>query len=30
MGERDWAEAIRSADVDVCKGNGKRVRIFCE
>lgn len=30
MGEQDWAEAIRSADVDVCKGNGKRVRIFCE
>lgn len=28
--EKDWVEAIGNANIEVEKGNGKKVRIFCE
>lgn len=28
--EQDWAEALGSADINVERGDGKKVRIFCE
>jgi SHOCT-like protein len=30
MNEKEWAEAIENMNVDIEKGNGKKVRIFCE
>ena len=30
MSEKEWAEAIENMNVDIDKGNGKKVRIFCE
>ena len=30
MNEKDWAEAIENLNVDIEKGNGKKVKIFCE
>jgi len=30
MNEKEWAEAIDNMNVDIEKGNGKKVRIFCE
>jgi polyhydroxyalkanoate synthesis regulator phasin len=30
MNEKEWAEAIENINVDIEKGNGKKVRIFCE
>lgn len=30
MNERDWAQAIENMNIDIEKGNGKKVRIFCE
>jgi len=30
MNEKDWAEAIENMNIDVDKGNGSKVRIFCE
>ena len=29
MSEEDFAEAIESTNIDINKGNGKKVRIFC-
>jgi hypothetical protein len=28
--EQDWAEALGNADINVERGDGKKVRIFCE
>jgi len=28
--DKDWAEALGNADINIEKGNGKKVRIFCE
>ena len=30
MNEKEWAEAVENMNVDIEKGNGKKVRIFCE
>lgn len=30
MKEGEWAQAIENTNVDIEKGNGKKVRIFCE
>jgi hypothetical protein len=30
MSEKEWAEAIENMNIDIEKGNGKKVRIFCE
>jgi hypothetical protein len=30
LNDEDFAEAIRSTNIDIDKGNGKKVRIFCE
>jgi hypothetical protein len=30
MNEKEWAEAIENMNIDIEKGNGKKVRIFCE
>jgi len=30
MSEEDFAEAIESTNIDINKGNGKKVRIYCE
>ncbi len=30
MSEKEWAEAVENMNVDIEKGNGKKVRIFCE
>lgn len=30
MNEKEWAEAIENMNIDIDKGNGKKVRIFCE
>jgi hypothetical protein len=28
--EQDWAEALGNADINIERGDGKKVRIFCE
>jgi hypothetical protein len=30
MNEKEWAEAIENMNIDIEKGNGKKVKIFCE
>jgi hypothetical protein len=30
MNEKEWAEAVENMNIDIEKGNGKKVRIFCE
>jgi hypothetical protein len=30
LSDQDWNQALRAANIDVSKGDGKRVRIFCE
>jgi hypothetical protein len=30
MNEKEWAETIENMNIDIEKGNGKKVRIFCE
>lgn len=30
MNEKEWAEAIENMNIDIDKGNGKKVKIFCE
>jgi hypothetical protein len=30
VSDEDFAEAVRSTNIDIDKGNGKKVRIFCE
>ena len=30
MNEKEWANAMENMNVDIEKGNGKKVRIFCE
>jgi polyhydroxyalkanoate synthesis regulator phasin len=30
MNEKEWAEAVENMNIDIDKGNGKKVRIFCE
>jgi polyhydroxyalkanoate synthesis regulator phasin len=30
MNAKEWAETIENMNVDIEKGNGKKVRIFCE
>ena len=30
MSEKEWAEAIENMNIDIEKGNGKKVKIFCE
>jgi len=30
MSAKEWAEAVEHMNVDIEKGNGKKVRIFCE
>jgi hypothetical protein len=30
LNDKEWADAIENMNVDIDKGNGKKVRIFCE
>jgi hypothetical protein len=30
MNEKEWAETVENMNIDIEKGNGKKVRIFCE
>jgi hypothetical protein len=30
MNEKAWADAVENMNIDIEKGNGKKVRIFCE
>jgi len=30
LDEKEWAEAIENMNIDIEKGNGKKVKIFCE
>lgn len=30
MKENDWAKVVESMNIDIEKGNGKKVKIFCE
>src|SRR5271166_3219468 len=30
MNEKEWAEYVENMNIDIEKGNGKKVRIFCE
>jgi hypothetical protein len=30
MNEKEWAEAIENMNIDIDKGNGKKVKVFCE
>jgi len=30
MNSEEWAEAVEHTNIEVERGNGKKVRIFCE
>ncbi len=30
MNEKEWAEAIENMNIDIDKGNGKKVKVYCE
>jgi hypothetical protein len=30
MNDQDWASAMEDINIDIEKGNGKKVKVFCE
>jgi hypothetical protein len=30
MGAKEWAEAVEQMNIDIEKGDGRKVKIFCE